>query len=198
MPRLIQKAASKGCSWPHACWDGLLKRCCLAGASADMPTTCCRRSCAGAFWPSTTGEPHHLMAIFNSTIRLVSATCGANSTAFSVAALHQVGGVMWPGCLTLSLIVFSQLQIALAGNYCHEWAPWSAGQAALPPRLPTPASMNGPPSLAPFQVLGRNDTITQLDDQTFLVGQRINGSFAVRILPTGDAGVAAEPGACCS
>ena len=56
--------------------------------------------------------------------------------------------------------------------------------------MPTPASLNVPRSLAPSQVLGRNDTITQLDDQTFFVGQRINGSYAVRILPTGDAGEA--------
>ncbi|PRW58809.1 kinase [Chlorella sorokiniana] len=97
----------------------------MAPASSGYAAGLTSQMVGGAFWPSTTGEPHHLMAFFNSTIRLVSATCGRNSTAFSVAALHQV--------------------------------------------------------------LGRNDTVTQLDDQTFFVGQRLNGSYTLRVLPTGDA-----------
>lgn len=61
---------------------------------------------AGIFWPSTTGQPHHLMAFFNSTIRMVSATCGGNSTAFSVAALHQVRAADCRICLAATLLAF--------------------------------------------------------------------------------------------
>lgn len=46
----------------------------------------------GAFWPTTTGEPRHLMAFWNTTIHLVSHACTPSSTAFSVASLHQVRG----------------------------------------------------------------------------------------------------------
>lgn len=54
---------------------------------------------------------------------------------------------------------------------------------------------NRPPS--GLQVLGRSDTVTQLDNRTFFVGQRINGSYAVRILPTGDAGGCGQLFICC-
>lgn len=185
-PPLLRTRTHAGAFWPStaAAAPTIAMRCSAAAFMLLLST------CAGAFWPSTTGEPHHLMAFFNSTIRLVSATCGANSTAFSVAALHQVGGVRWSGCPALSLFVSANSNLHL-----HAIIAMMGRHGALPRlhcllRMPTPASMNGPPSLAPFQVLGRNDTITQLDDQTFFVGQRINGSYAVRILPTGDAGVA--------
>ena len=100
---------------PLWCCAGLFS-CCL-----PLPLAHTR---AGAFWPSTTGEPHHLMAFFNSTIRLVTATCGANSTAFSVAALHQVGGARWPGCALPSACLCSansnlhlQAIIAMMGRH---------------------------------------------------------------------------------
>ena len=38
------------------------------------------------------------------------------------------------------------------------------------------------------QVVGRNDTVRQLDDRTYFVGQRLNGSYAVRVIPTGGEG----------
>ncbi|PSC76682.1 kinase [Micractinium conductrix] len=37
------------------------------------------------------------------------------------------------------------------------------------------------------QVLGRNDTVAMLDDHTFEVRQPLNGSYAVRVIDTGDA-----------
>lgn len=49
----------------------------------------------GAFWPTTSGEPGHLMAFWNSTIRRVTGYCGQNETSFAVQALHQVG--RWVG-----------------------------------------------------------------------------------------------------
>lgn len=139
-----------------------------------------RNRLAGIFWPSTTGEPHHLMAFFNSTICLVSATCGSNSTSFSVAALHQVRAADCSCCW--------------AANLDRSWIHTCWVSTALPPCRPRSMNDRRCCSLAArkpvpaLQVLGRNDTVTQLDDHTFFVGQRLNGSYAVRVLPTGDAG----------
>lgn len=199
---------------------------------------------AGAFWPSTTGEPHHRMSFYNSTIRLVSATCGANSTAFSVSALHQAswGGRPAPYCEDRDLLLCPTcracwlappqpaLRLLAASPPCvlgSDSSPWHV--LCLPstfhPGLKCPlhackcwaAAMRRPlarPSLREtaavarclpltscpppcLQVLGRSDTVTQLDNRTFFVGQRINGSYAVRILPTGDAGRCEQLFICC-
>lgn len=66
------------------------------------------------------------MGFWSSVIRVVSPSCGQNSTSFAVRALQQL--------------------------------------------------------------LRRNDTVRQLDAQSYYVGQQLNGSYAVRVLPTGDTG----------
>ncbi|EFN57850.1 hypothetical protein CHLNCDRAFT_143307 [Chlorella variabilis] len=93
-----------------------------AGYAAGLGT----QMVAGVFWPTTTGEPGHLMGFWSSVIRVVSPSCGQNSTSFAVRALQQL--------------------------------------------------------------LRRNDTVRQLDAQSYYVGQQLNGSYAVRVLPTGDTG----------
>ena len=49
-------------------------------------------------WPTITGAGGHLMALWNTTINIVSFGCTATATSFTVSALRQVGALrmtMW-------------------------------------------------------------------------------------------------------
>ncbi|KAL4434239.1 hypothetical protein ABPG75_000680 [Micractinium tetrahymenae] len=96
----------------------------MAPASAGIAAGLLTQMVGGAFWPTTTGEPGHLMGFHSTTIHFASPACGLNATNFTVTALHQV--------------------------------------------------------------LGRSDTVTLLNDTTYFVGMLLNGSYAVRAIPSGD------------
>ena len=135
----------------------------------------------GAFWPTTTGEPGHLMAFWNSTIHRVSPCCGPNATAFDVAALHQVGLAAGQG-LRSSDVPVPAVALAALARPMKTARPWHPSTRRTHCSRPTA-----------LQVLGRNDTVRQLSDSAYFVGQRVDGSFAVRVLATGNAGAEGLP-----